>query len=126
MADAFSLIERWDLRVARIFLNARDYTDIRKWGRDVLDIETQAALLRTGLQANLWGAQVIVTRLVTAGTAYICAEPEYFGRIPVRTELTVLSADDPKARTIGFSVFENLGIGCHNPRGLARLNITRA
>jgi hypothetical protein len=48
-----------------------------------------------------------------------------FGRIPVRTELTVLSADDPKARTIGFSVFENLGIGAYNPRGLARLTVTR-
>jgi len=125
MADAFSLIEQHDLRVARVFINARDYTDIRKWGRDVLDIETQAALLRTGLQANLWGAQIIVTRLVTPGTVYVTCEPEYFGRIPVRTELTVLSADDPKARTIGFSVFENLGIGAFNPRGLTRLSITR-
>ena len=48
-----------------------------------------------------------------------------FGRIPVRTELTVLSADDPKARTVGFSCFENLGIGAFNPRGLVRLTITR-
>jgi hypothetical protein len=39
--------------------------------------------------------------------------------------LTVLSADDPKARTIGFSCFENLGLGAYNPRGLARLTITR-
>ena len=125
MADAFGLIEQHDLRVARIFINAKDYTDIRKWGRDVLDIETQASLLRTGLQATLWGAQIIVTRLVTPGTVYVCCEPEYFGRIPVRTELTVLSADDPKARTIGFSVFENLGIGAFNPRGLTRLTVTR-
>lgn len=125
MADAFGLIEQHDLRVARIFVNAKDFTDIRKWGRDVLDMESQASLLRTGLQATLWGAQIIVTRMVTAGTVYVCCEPEYFGRIPVRTELTVLSADDPKARTIGFSVFENIGIGAFNPRGLTRLSITR-
>jgi len=125
LADIFSLVERHDLRVARVFLNARDYADLRKFGRDILDIETQAELLDTGLMARLWGAQIIVSRLVPVGTVYVCAEPEMFGRIPVRTELTVLSADDPKARTIGFSIFENLGIGCHNPRGLARAVIQR-
>jgi hypothetical protein len=74
---------------------------------------------------TLWGAQIIVSCLVPVGTAYVCAEPEMFGRIPVRTELTVLSADDPKARTIGFSCFENLGIGAYNPKALARLTIAR-
>lgn len=125
LADAFALVERHDLRVARVFMNARDYADLRKFGRDILDIETQATLLKTGLMGTLWGAQVIVSRLVPVGTVYVCAEPEMFGRIPVRTELTVLSADDPRARTIGFSVFENLGIGAYNPRGLTRLTITR-
>lgn len=125
LADAFGLIERHDLRVARVYLNARDYSDLRKFGRDVLDIETQATLLKTGLMATLWGAQVVISRLVPVGTVYVCCEPEHFGRIPVRTELTVLSADDPKARTIGFSVFENLGIGAFNPRGLVRLTVAR-
>jgi hypothetical protein len=125
LADAFALIERHDLRVARVFMNARDYADLRKFGRDILDIETQRDLLKTGLMATLWGSQIIVSRLVPVGTVYVCCEPEMFGRIPVRTELTVLSADDPKARTIGFSCFENLGIGAFNPRGLTRLTITR-
>lgn len=125
LADAFALIERHDLRVARIYMNARDYADIRKFGRDILDIETQATLLKTGLMGVIYGAQIVVSRLVPVGTVYLCCEPEHFGRIPVRTELTVLSADDPKARTIGFSIFENLGIGAFNPRGLARLTVTR-
>ena len=125
LADAYSLIERHDLRVARVYMNARDYADLRKFGRDILDIESQATLLKTGLMATLWGAQIITSRLVPVGTCYVACEPEHFGRIPVRTELTVLSADDPKNRTIGFSVFENLGIGAFNPRGLARLTITR-
>lgn len=125
IADAFANIERHDLRVARMYANAKDYTDIRKWGRDVLDIETQATLLKTGLLAYLWGAQILVSRKVPVGYLYACAEAEFFGRIPVRTELTVLSADDPKARTIGFSIFENLGIGAHNPAGLNRLVVAR-
>lgn len=125
LADAFALIERHDLRVARIYMNARDYADIRKFGRDILDIESQAVLLKTGLQGVIYGANVVTSRLVPNGTVYLCCEPEHFGRIPVRTELTVLSADDPKRRMIGFSIFENLGIGSHNPRGLARLTVTR-
>lgn len=125
LADAFAEVERHDLRVARIYMNAVDYADIRKFGRDILDIESQAVLLKTGLQAVLWGAQIITSRLVPSGFAYVCCEPEQFGRIPVRTEITVLSADDPKARTIGFSCFENIGVGAFNPRGLTRIVVTR-
>jgi len=125
LADAFAEIERHDLRVARVYMNAVDYADIRKFGRDVLDIESQATLWKTGLMATGWNAQFIVSRLVPAGVVYVCCEPEHFGRIPVRTELTVLSADNPEERTIGFSMFENLGIGAYNPRGLVRLIVTR-
>ena len=125
LSDAMARVETHDLRVARVFVNALDFADMRKWGRDVLDPETQGSLLKTGLMGTLWGAQVIVTRKVAPGYVYVTAEPEFFGRIPVRTELTVLSADDPKARRIGFSVFENLGIGCHNPLALTRVKIAR-
>jgi hypothetical protein len=125
LADAFAEIELHDLRVARVFMNARDYADIRKFGRDVLDIESQATLWKTGMMATGWNAQFIVSRLVPAGVVYVCCEPEHFGRIPVRTELTVLSADNPEDRTIGFSMFEQLGIGAYNPRGLVRLIVQR-
>lgn len=125
LADAFASIERHDLRVARIFMNARDYTDIRKWGRDTLDFETQQYLLNTGLLAHVWGAQIIVSRKVPVGTVYVCTESEFFGRIPVRTELTVISADDPRNRLIAFSLFEDIGVGVHNPRGLVRMQISR-
>jgi len=125
LADAFANVERTDMRVANVFLNAKDYADLRKWDRDTLDIETQARLLNTGLMAILWGAKLIVSRIVPEGTVYVCGEPEFFGRVPVRTELTVLSADDPKNRLIGFSMFENLGIGAYNPYALQVLQITR-
>jgi HK97 family phage major capsid protein len=125
LADAFAAIERNDIRVATVFLNAKDYADLRKWDRDTLDIETQAVLLKTGLMATLWGAKLITSRIVPEGTVYVCGEAEFFGRIPVRTELTVLSADDPKNRLIGFSIFEQLGIGAYNPFALQVLEITR-
>lgn len=125
LADGFAAIERNDLRVAYIFVNARDFTDIRKWDRDTLDPESQGELLKTGVRNSLWGAKIVVSRVVPQGTVYLTCEPEFFGRIPVRYDLTVLSADNPKNRTVGFSLFENIGIGLFNPYGGQRLRIVR-
>jgi hypothetical protein len=50
---------------------------------------------------------------------------EFFGRIPLRTELTVIPADKVD-RTIGFTVKETVGVAVVNPRGLTRFNIQRA
>lgn len=125
LADGFAAIERNDIRVATIFCNAKDYSDLRKWDRDVLDPDSQAQLLKTGIRSGVWGAQLITSRVVPEGTVYICGEPEFFGRMPVRTDLTILSADTPKSRLIGFSMFEQLGIGIFNPYAIVRMKITR-
>lgn len=125
LADAFAQVERVGLRIAYIFCNALDYSDIRKFGRDQLDINTQASLLATGIMANIWGATIITTRAVPVGTVYVVAEPEFVGVMPVRIELTVLPADDPENRMIGWSIFENIGIGIHNSNGITDIKITR-
>jgi len=125
LADAFAQIDRHDLRTSNVFMNAVDYADLRKFGREVLDIESQATLWKTGVMASGWNAKFIVSRLVPPGVVYVTGEPEHFGRIPVRTELTVISADNPEERTIGFSMFEQLGIGAFNPRALVRILIAR-
>lgn len=125
LADAFAAIERNDLRVAYVFCNALDYGDIRKWDRDTLDPVSQGELLKTGVRNQIWGANIVVSRVIPQGTIYVTCEPEFFGRIPVRYDLTILSADNPKARTIGFSMFENIGVGCHNPYGIQRLKVVR-
>jgi hypothetical protein len=125
LADGFAAIERNDIRVATIFCNAKDYSDLRKWDRDVLDPDSQAQLLKTGIRSGVWGAQLITSRVVPEGTVYICGEPEFFGRMPVRTDLTILSADTPKSRLIGFSMFEQIGLGIFNPYAIVRMKITR-
>ena len=126
LADGFAAIERNDIRVATIFCNAKDYSDLRKWDRDVLDPDSQAQLLKTGIRSGVWGATIITSRMVPEGTVYICGEPEFFGRMPVRTDLTILSADTPKSRLIGFSMFEQIGCGVFNPYAIVRMKITRA
>lgn len=125
LSDAFAEIEKHDLRVARIFMNARDYSDVRKWGRDQLDPVNQKSLFDTGLMAMLWGAEIIVSRVVPIGTIYVCTEPKFLGIMPQRIDLTVLPADDPKNRLIGWSIFEQIGIGIHNPRGISSVTVVR-
>ncbi len=44
---------------------------------------------------------------------------------PLRTELTVLSADNPKSRTVGFSITEKVGVAAYNARGVTKLNLDR-
>lgn len=125
LADAFAEIEKHDLRVARMFMNARDYSDIRKFGRDQLDPVTQKSLLNTGLMAQIWGADIIVSRVVPIGKVFVCTEEKFLAVMPQRIDITVLPADDPDNRLIGWSIFEQIGIGIWNPRGVSVINVQR-
>jgi len=37
LADAFANVESTDLRVANVFMNAKDFADLRKLDRDTID-----------------------------------------------------------------------------------------
>lgn len=124
ISDAIGAIEEHGLRAARIFMNGRDYADVRKFDRDVLDPETMQFLLRTGYVGKIYGCQAIRSRVIPPGTVYVCGEREYFGRFPVRTELTVINADRPDFRQVGYSIFEQVGTLCYNFLSSQRLLIT--
>jgi hypothetical protein len=125
IADAIGLIEEHGLRAARIFINGRDYADVRKFDRDVIDQETQQSLFRTGVVGKIYNCQVIRSRVVPVGTVYVCGEREYYGRMPVRTELAVITADRPEERKVGFSIFEQLGCLAYNFLANQRILINR-
>lgn len=125
ISDAIARIDVNRVRPARMFMNPIDFADVRKFGRDVFDQESMHSLLKTGLQGNIYGVQVINTPQAPMGQVYVCGEKEFFGRIPVRTELTVISADNPRERVIAFSCFEQLGIGMHNNMAQQRIDVAR-
>jgi hypothetical protein len=124
MADGFGQVQRHDLSVAFCFFNPRDYTDLLKWTQQNIDRETQRKLLKTGIMGYLWGATLLQSRKVGYGCVYILADAEFLGVIPERIPLTVMSADRPDLRQIGFSIFENLGFLVFNPSGVQRLTVT--
>jgi hypothetical protein len=123
LADGFGQVQRHDLSVAFLFFNPRDYTDLLKWTQQNIDRETQRKLLKTGVMGYLWGATLLQSRKVGYGSIYILADAEFLGVIPERIPLTVMSADRPDIRQIGFSIFEDLGFLVFNPSGVQRLTV---
>jgi hypothetical protein len=70
---------------------------------------------------SIWGAQIILSESIPQGEFYVMAEPEFVGVLPVRTGLTVLSADDPSRAEAGWTCFENIGMACCNPNAVFRI-----
>jgi hypothetical protein len=76
LADLFAIIEKKDFRVETILMNAVTYSDMRKWGRDTLDISTSKEELQKGLMARVWGAYVMVNRNIPDGVVLATSEED--------------------------------------------------
>lgn len=121
-------IDRWDLVTTKFFMNINEFTDILNWasgggsgvGGGEVDPVTQREILQTGLFAHAWGADVMVSKIVPPGTVYGCADPEFVGVLPVRQDIEVMPADEPKQLKLGWVVSEIIGIGIVNARGVAK------
>lgn len=124
-------IDHWDLVTTKFFMNINEFADILNWGSGggqsasgggEIDPVSQREILQTGLYAHLWGADIIVSKIVPPGTVYGCADPEFVGVMPIRQDIEVLPADEPKQLKLGWVVSEIIGIGIVNPRGVAKGN----
>jgi len=88
-------IDRWDLVTSKYFLNINEFTDILSWesaggsGASQVDPVTQRELLQTGLYGHIFGADIVVSKVVPAGRAFACADPEFVGVMPVRQDIEV-------------------------------------
>ena len=120
----FSTIESHDLTVAKIVMHPRQYADLRLFGRDVYDEATRRDVLMSGLFGHLWTADIHVSHRVTEGSVYLLAPAEYVGAIPVRQDITVLPADDPKNLRLGWVIYEELGIVVINDYALGKISLS--
>ena len=67
IAELLDLGEQWGgTGSLRLELTAKTYMGLRKFGRDILDIETRADMLKTGLQGTVYGVKVMVSRTAPA------------------------------------------------------------
>jgi hypothetical protein len=121
-------VDRWDLVTSKFFMNINEYNDILGWasgggqgvGGGEVDPVTQREILQTGLYAHIWGADILVSKIVPPGTVYSCADAEFVGVMPVRQECEVLPADEPRLLKLGWVVSEIIGLAIVNPRGTAK------
>ena len=121
---AFSTIESHDLTVAKIVMHPQQYADVRLFGRDVFDEATRRDVLMSGLFGHLWTADIHVSHRVEPGKVFLLAPAEYVGAIPVRQDITVLPADNPKELRLGWVIYEEIGIIVINDYALARVDLT--
>lgn len=120
-------IDRWDLVTTKYFMNINEFTDLLKWGSGggqgvgggEFDPVTMREVLQTGLYAHIWGTDIMVSKIVPPGTIYGAADPEFVGVMPIRQDIEVLPADEPKQLKLGWVVSEIIGIAIVNPRGVA-------
>lgn len=118
-------IDRWDNWTSKYFMNINEFTDIMNWesagaaGASQVDPVTQRELLQTGLVAHFFGADLVVSKMVPPKQVFACAEPEFVGVMPIRQDIEVLPADEPKQRKLGWVVGEEIGIAIVSPRGVA-------
>lgn len=124
LADAFAEIEKHGLRVDKVFMNPAGYKVLRKAGRDYLNDELIGELMRTGYGGTLWGASVFQSSEIPAGYIFVVTEPEYLGTVAERLSLTIMSADSPAERMVGWSIFQNAGYGLHNSKGIQGIKLT--
>lgn len=118
-------VDRWDLVTTKYFMNIVEFAEIRLWtsqnggGAAEVDPVTHREILQTGLYARIFGADIIVSKIVTPGTVFALADPEFVGIMPVRQDIEVMPADEPKRLSLGWIVSELIGIGITNSRACA-------
>jgi hypothetical protein len=122
--QCFATIEQHDLTVGKIVTHALRYADIRNWGKTVYDEATQKEVLTTGLFGHIFTADIHVSSKCPTDTVYLLAPAEYVGAFPVRQDITVLPADDPKKLRLGWVIYEEVGIVIINSYAVAKVTVT--
>lgn len=122
--QAFATIEAHDLTVAKIVMHAQRYADVRNFGKTVYDEATQREVLTSGLFGHLWTADIHVSSRMPANTVLLLAPADYVGAFPIRQDITVLPADDPKKLRLGWVIYEEIGIVVINDYAVAKIVVS--
>ena len=121
---AFKEVEKHDLVVTKIVMNAAQFADIRSWGQNEFDPVTQHEVLHTGLFGHLWTADILISKKVPVGTVYVLADPEFVGVMPIRQDIQVIPADKPEELRLGWVIYEEIGLAVVNSLAVAKILVS--
>jgi len=74
LANMYGQAEKDGTRVGWVLMDARTYADLRKYGRDLLTIETRRYLLQRGVMGYMWGATLATSRKVGPYLVHVLSE----------------------------------------------------
>ncbi len=124
--EAFKYIEQHDLVAAKLVTHAFQYASIRSFGKDFYDEATQREIITTGLYGHIYTADIHVSSRMQNDTVLVVASPETVGAFPIRQDITVLPADDPKKLRLGWVIYEEIGIVVINDYAVAKITMVDA
>lgn len=121
---AFRFIEQHDLVATKIVVHANQYASIRVFGKDFYDEATTREILTSGLFGHLWTADIHVSSKMDPDRVLVVASPDTVGAFPIRQDITVLPADDPKKLRLGWVIYEEVGIVIINDYAISLIEVT--
>ena len=123
---AFRDIEQHDLVATKIVMHAHRYADVRTFGKTFYDEATTREIITTGLYGHLWTADIHVSSRMDHATVLVVASPDTVGAFPIRQDITVLPADDPKKLRLGWVIYEEVGIAVINDYAISMIQVINA
>jgi len=120
------MIEEHDLVATKIVMHARQFASVRAFGKTFYDEATQREIITTGLYGHLYTADIHVSSRMPVATVLVVASPDTVGAFPIRQDITVLPADDPKKLRLGWVIYEEIGIVVVNDYAVSRIDVSSA
>lgn len=125
MVDIKAEVDQWDNLTSKFYMNIRDFHDLLLWtsqgGTSAAEVDpvTHREILNTGLVARLFTADIVVSKIVPRGTVFGLADPQMVGVMPITQNVEVLPNDKLDRLSLGWAVYETIGLGIVNARGVA-------
>lgn len=122
--QAFASVELHDLIIGKVVMHPLRYADVRNWGKTVYDEATTKEVLTTGLFGHIWTADIHVSSRMSTTEVFVLAPAEYLGAMPIRQDITVIPADEPRVLRLGWVIYEEIGIVIINPYAAAKVTVS--
>lgn len=119
LSRAFTQIKNRRLSAGTMLMNPIGTSGIQRWGWNEIDQEGFKEIRQSGYLGNLWRAGFYESDLVKEDKAYILADPDTVGWMPIRKDTDVTGADDPDYLRLGFVAYLLLGMAITNVSSVA-------
>lgn len=87
-------------------------------------LEIIGSVLLTVTLMHLWTADLHVSSRMDVRYVLCVASPDTVGAFPIRQDITVLPADDPKKLRLGWVIYEEVGVAIINDYSISLITLT--